>query len=70
MKKLVKISHLLRTKKFVAYKKVEICDGVFGSLFNNNLLLRLIDNKIFVGEEIGKDISSFTSQNIGCLQKR
>ena len=65
---MVKISCLIQTKKIVAYEKVEICDGVFGSLFNNNLLLRLINNKIFVGEKISKYISSFTRQWICCLQ--
>ena len=64
VKKLVKISRILRANTFVAYKKVEICDGVFGSLFNNNSLLILIDNKILFSEENGEDILSFTSQKI------
>ena len=62
MKRTLKISRILRANKFVAYKKNEICDGVFGSLFNNNSLLRLINNIIIVGEENGKDISYFTRQ--------
>ena len=67
---LVKISCLLQPKILVAYESIEIGDDVFGWLFNNILLLTLIDNKIFVGEELGKDIKSLTSQNISCLQKR